>query len=230
MTTPPALIVRPSLGEQIDQALIRLSDAAWAEVAARPDSVTGAPVAVPPVVAAKEVINESRFAADFPVLRHLDRAIELARQGPLPDLAERFAAVAGHLRWSQNPNYTEENCDRRFLDGYAYSAFSGPQGPIHVDAPRGGFMLMGPDVLYKDHSHAPEEVYLILVSGGAQWRLDGGDWFDVADGDLILHRPWCRHGMRTGPEPLLAFAGWTQPGARLDIGFTDPASPAGRVG
>lgn len=219
--TETNLEVRPSLGEAADRALTDLNDATWAAVGARRDKVSGDSVAIPPFLPAADMVDESRFSNDFPVLRHLNRAIELAKQGPLAALAELFEAVVAHLRWSQNPNYTEANCERRFLDGYAYAAFSGPQGPIHVDAPRGGFMLMGPDVLYKDHNHAPEEVYLILTPGSAQWRLDRGEWFDVGAGDLILHRPWCLHGMRTGAEPLLAFAGWTEPGARLQIGFAD---------
>jgi hypothetical protein len=221
--TQSGLAVRPSLGDAADKALMALNDATWAAVAKRSDTVTGEAVAIPPFIPAETVVEESRFSTDFPVLQHLPRAIELAKQGPLKALAEQFEAIMPHLRWSQNPNYTEENCDRRFLDGYAYAAFSGPQGPIHVDAPRGGFMLMGPDVLYKDHNHAPEEVYLILTPGAAQWRLDGGAWFDVGAGDLILHRPWCLHGMRTGGEPMLAFAGWTEPGARLEIGFSESA-------
>lgn len=199
-------------------ALIRLNDACWAAIAARASRPDGHRVDIPPFVAAEAVEHESRFSRDFPVMRHLDAALALARRCDLAELAGAFARVAPGLAWSQNPSYTEANCTRSFLDGYAYAALSGPEGPIHCAAPRGGFMIMGPDVTYPDHHHEPREVYLVLTPG-TQWRLDRGEWFDVEAGDLIFHRPWQMHAMRTRGEPLLAFAGWVEPGSRLGIGW-----------
>ena len=79
-------------------------------------------------------------------------------------------------------------------------------------------MLMGPGVTYPGHRHAPREVYLLLTPG-TQWRLDEGEWFPVQPGDLLVHEPWQWHAMRTGAEPMLAFAGWLEPGRRRDIGW-----------
>lgn len=205
------------LNETTAAALEELNRATWEAVAARADMVTGQKVAVPAYQPASTWENESRFSADFPVLRHLPEALALARSGPLAELVDKFEAILPELRWSQNPNYTEANCSRAFLDGYAYAAFSGPQGPIHLEAPRGGFMLMGPNVDYADHSHAPREVYLALTP--ASWRLDQGEWFEVDAGDLVFHDAWQMHGMRTGATPFLAFAGWVEKGSRLGIGF-----------
>lgn len=201
-------------------ALRLLNQATWHSIEARSDKVTGVRVVCPEEIAASEWVQESRFSDSFPVLSFLDAAIDLARQGPLGDLADQFHEILPHLLWSQNPNYTEANCSRAFLDGYAYAAFSGPQGPIHVETPRGGFMLMGPNVTYPDHKHAAREVYMILA-GEAEWRLDNADWFRVGPGDLIYHDTMQPHATRSLSTPLLAFAGWVEPGARTGISFDD---------
>lgn len=194
--------------------------AAWQAVAARKDRRTGAAVEIPPLVPLEAPAVESRYAADFPVLRHLGAALALARRCALAELAARFERLLGGLAWSQNPGYDARNCEAAFLDGYAYAAFSGPEGPVYCAAPRGGALLMAPHVTYPGHKHAPKEVYLILTPG-AQWRLDAGEWFDVSPGDLIVHAPWVTHSMRTTRHPLLAFAGWLEPGDRRDIAWSD---------
>jgi hypothetical protein len=200
-----------------ETALSALSDRVWFRVSEGRDKLTGESIAVPPLVPADgDGSGESRFSDTFPALAHLDRALALAEDGGFGDVVSGFRAVLPSIRWSQNPSYTEANCDRAFLDGYAYAAFSGPDAPIRCAAPRGGFMLMAPNVLYPAHEHGPREVYWVITPG-TRWQLDHGDWFDVAPGDLILHRPWVPHAMRTGPEPMLAFAGWVEAGDRTSI-------------
>ena len=137
---------------------------------------------------------DGRYDDSYAVLQHLEQALALTSAAGSADIAHTFGQLTQTLRWSQNPSYTRENCAQSLLDGYAYAALSGPDGPLHAAAPRGGFHLMGPDVLYPDHHHAPREVYLIFT-GGVQWRLDQGDWFDVEPGTLLYHDAWQMHGM-----------------------------------
>jgi len=205
------------------QTIRHLSELAWREVCTRSDKRTGEQVEMPATVAVESSaphVLESRFATDFPALRHLSTALGLAGATELLALVEQFAAVVEHLRWSQNPSYDESNCSSSFLEGYAYAAFSGPDGPVQCAAPRGGMMLMGPNVHYVDHRHAPREAYLVMTPG-SQWRLDEGEWFDVVPGDLIVHDEWQMHAMRTRDLPLLAFAGWMMPGSRAAIELHD---------
>ena len=162
---------------------------------------------------------ESRFREDFPVLHHLAEALSLAARFELAEIAERFSRVMGNLRWSQNPNYDDDNSSRRFLDGYAYAGISGPDAPMLCTVPRGGLLLLGPGVVYPGHHHEPREVYLMLTPG-SQWCLDEGDWFDVAPGDLVFHDSWQMHAMRTRDKPLLAFAGWLDAGDRRGISWS----------
>lgn len=197
-----------------------LNDLTWAAIAARRDVVGGRQVDVPPTIAGPRQDAESRFSEDFAVLAHLDTALALVATTELAELGERFERIMHRLRWSQNPNYNAGNSSRAFLDGYAYAGFSGPDAPILCAAPRGGLVLLGPDVVYPSHHHQPREVYLVLTPG-SQWCLDEGEWFDVSPGDLLFHDSWQMHAMRTREQPLLAFAGWIEAGDRRAIGWSD---------
>lgn len=168
----------------------------------------------------QQELRESRFSDKFPVLDYLDPALALAAEHELADIAAGFAAIVSELRWSQNPTYDETNCTPEFLHGYAYAALTGPDAPIRCAVPRGGIFIMAPGLTYPGHSHEPREVYLILTPG-ASWRLDDGDWFGVNPGDMIFHESWQIHAMRSGSEPLLAFAGWLESGSRHSISWGD---------
>jgi hypothetical protein len=212
--------VKISAMPEATSELEKLNQVTWAAIAARPERITGRRVEMPAKIDCQRQDAESRFSDDFPVLGHLGSALALTAQGPLAEIGERFARVLHQLRWSQNPNYTEANSSRSFLDGYAYAGFSGPDAPLLCAVPRGGLVLLGPNVTYPSHHHAPKEVYLVLTPG-AQWCLDEGDWFDVDAGELIFHDSWQMHAMRTGEQPLLAFAGWIETGDRRAIGWSE---------
>ncbi|HUV22718.1 MAG TPA: dimethylsulfonioproprionate lyase family protein [Gammaproteobacteria bacterium] len=199
-----------------------LDELIWSRIVAQPERISGRQIAKPAQIDGERRDAESRFSDRFPVLDHIDTALALTAQGPLAEIGERFARVMHQLRWSQNPNYTEHNSKASFLAGYAYAGLSGPDAPLLCAVPRGGLVLLGPDVEYPSHHHQPKEVYLVLTPG-SQWCLDEGDWFDVAAGDLIFHDSWQMHAMRTREHPLLAFAGWIEAGDRRAIGWSAKA-------
>lgn len=196
----------------------RVLDESWRAVEARIDVISGGGISRPPAIPKDVPTRTARVGDDFPVLQHLPGAVEAASAGELADLAGAFAAMAGSIEWSQNSGYTAENSTQSFLDGYAYASFSGPDGPILCEAPMAGYMLLGPNVHYPDHRHEPREVYLVLTPG-AQWSLDSGEWFDVAQGSLIVHESWQKHAIRTGRTAFLAFAGWLDAGPRNGISW-----------
>ena len=78
------------------------------------------------------------------------------------------------------------------------------------------FLLLGPHTEYRDHSHAPREVYLVLTAG-PQWRVDGGDWFAVEPGQVVFHPSRQLHALRARSTPLLVFAAWLDRGERAAI-------------
>ena len=192
----------------------------WSIIAATPDRFHQNVITEPEFVAAQEGYNDGKLGDDFPVMKHLDEVLNLARDHGFAEVSDAFAAISSNLPWSQNPRYTKENGGLSLLNGYAYASLSGPEGPIRCMAPRGGLYLMAPDVIYPSHNHEPCEIYLIMTPG-AEWRLDEGEWFDVHPGDLIYHAPWQMHAMRSRDKPVLAYAAWLEPGDRASIGFTE---------
>lgn len=207
-------------------SLEQLETAIWDAVNARKDSVTGEAVPDTEWHPSDGTPDAAHYADDFPALRYLDEAVALATEAGFGEIAESFRALvrdpAQKMAWSQNANYTADRAGEALKNGYCYAALSGPDGPLFRAAPRGGLALFAPGVNYPAHNHAPKEVYLVLTPG-AQWQLDRGEWFDVKAGDLIYHRPWQVHSMRTTDQPMLAFAGWMELGDRGQIGFVPDA-------
>jgi len=143
----------------------------------------------------------------LPSCRHLGAALESAVAGPHAQLGSAFAALEPFLKWMQNPNYTGGQGDRAFLDNYAYCDFLGPRGLAKCGDLAMGCLLLGPGTLYADHAHPAVEIYLLL-SGPAEWRLDGGAWVVRSAGSLIHHASGQVHAMRAGDTPLLLLYAW----------------------
>jgi hypothetical protein len=89
----------------------------------------------------------------------------------------------------------------------AYAELVGPEGPVVSAKCRFGLYLQAPDCLYPPHSHAAEELYL-LISGSAEWQLDDSNPFTPPGSGLVHHLPWQKHAMRTGASSLLALWAW----------------------
>lgn len=68
-----------------------------------------------------------------------------------------------------------------------------------------GVPLLAPEVRYPDHTHPPEETYLVLSAG--QFRQEDGPWFEPGIGGSFYNPPGIVHAMRSNSEPLFAF--WT---------------------
>lgn len=137
-------------------------------------------------------------------LAHLARAAELA-----PPQALRLAGLlAGHrhaFRWGQT--YTTADFGRRFIDNYGWLEVFGTRGHFVNNNMAGGFLILGPDILYPDHHHIAEEIYIPLT-GGAEWRMADQPFRRREAGEVIHHASGVNHAMKTGNEPLLALYLW----------------------
>ena len=151
-----------------NEALHQVNQLTWSAIASRRDKLTGREIQVPKLQPLEERQIESRFGENFPVLDYLERALALAENTELAELAGGFATIVKNLRWSQNPSYNASNCAPVFLDGYAYAASSGPDAPIQCSVPRGGLFIMAPGLTYPGHNHEPREVYLVLTHSNYQ--------------------------------------------------------------
>ena len=136
----------------------------------------------------------------LPVLTHLGSIA-------LPSFGAEGAALlcesASHLPWTEDGFVLPAAIQGR----NAYAELIGPEGPLFSAQCRFGFYLQAPACLYPAHSHAAEELYMIL-SGSAEWSVDVAERFVPPVLGLVHHRPWQKHSMRTGSLPLLAMWVW----------------------
>jgi hypothetical protein len=137
-------------------------------------------------------------------LEHLDRLAKIAPHESR-SLAGFLAEHRESLCWGQT--YTAADFGRDFTDNYGWLEVFGTRGHFANDSVAGGFLILGPDLLYPDHHHVAEEIYVPLT-GGTDWRKGEAGFRPRAAGDVIHHPSNVNHAMRTGAEPLLALYLW----------------------
>ncbi|QKC83377.1 dimethylsulfonioproprionate lyase family protein [Mesorhizobium sp. NZP2077] len=137
-------------------------------------------------------------------LRHLDRAAELAPSEAKP-LVQVLAEQRNDLRWGQT--YTEADFGKAFIDNYGWLEVFGTRGHFTNDEVAAGLLILGPEIIYPDHHHVAEEIYIPLT-GGTEWRMGEGGFREREAGEVVHHASNVNHAMRTGSEPLLAIYIW----------------------
>jgi Dimethlysulfonioproprionate lyase len=115
-------------------------------------------------------------------------------------LAQAFAGIEGALGWGRRASARES--EQTFWNGHANAMILGPGGMEARDDLWIGATVMAPGVVYADHHHPPEEVYLSL-SPGAWWNA-AMDWTDPGPTGAIYNPPGITHAMRSGAGPFLA--------------------------
>ncbi|MER8462347.1 dimethylsulfonioproprionate lyase family protein [Mesorhizobium sp. M1396] len=137
-------------------------------------------------------------------LRHLDRAAELAPPDAKP-LVQLLAERRFDFRWGQT--YSEADFGAEFIDNYGWLEVFGTRGHFANDEVAAGLLILGPDIVYPDHHHVAEEIYIPLT-GGAEWRMGESGFCMRTAGEVVHHASNVNHAMRTGKEPLLALYIW----------------------
>lgn len=140
----------------------------------------------------------------LPCLRHLEGLAQSAAQRERPILA-LLARNHARMRWGQT--YTTADFAPHFLDNYGWLELIGTRGHFACDRLAAGFLILGPGIVYPDHHHVAEELYVPL-SGAADWRKGGGGFMRRAAGEVIHHPSMVNHAMRTHGEPLIALYLW----------------------
>ncbi|MEI9409443.1 dimethylsulfonioproprionate lyase family protein [Mesorhizobium salmacidum] len=137
-------------------------------------------------------------------LRHLDRAAELAPMAAKP-LVQLLARRRNDLHWGQT--YGEADLGKDFIDNYGWLEMFGTRGHFANDEVAAGLLILGPGIVYPDHHHVAEEIYIPLT-GGTEWRMGEGSFRTREAGEVVHHASNVNHAMRTGKEPLLALYIW----------------------
>ncbi len=148
----------------------------------------------------EEELTATRAAAGE-AADNLARAIEGTGDGLSPALT----LAAPHLAWHEGGFGKTRDRGRITLLVSQLLNRTGADGIGNVKL---GLLLIAPQYAYPIHSHAAEELYLVL-SGGLDWRVDGKEIGPKSAGDFVHHSPWQRHAMTTGADPALLFWGWT---------------------
>ena len=150
---------------------------------------------------------------DCPVSLILTRAAELAGRGGSGPSAQRLERHAAQLCWGQT--YTSADFGQHFMDNYGWVELFGTRGHFVHDRTAAGFLVLGPDVVYPDHHHVAEEIYIPLT-GGAAWRMGDGPFVEREGGEVIHHASNVNHAMRTasGAAAGALSLAWRTVGAR----------------
>jgi mannose-6-phosphate isomerase-like protein (cupin superfamily) len=140
----------------------------------------------------------------LPCLRHLDRIAGLA---PPQAKAVVHELLQGRNEFCWGQTYSAADFGQGFLDNYGWLEILGTRGHFVHEEIAAGFLILGPHLLYPDHHHTAEEVYIPLT-GGTEWRMGNGGFVRRDAGEVIHHPSNTSHAMRTGEEPLLAIYLW----------------------
>lgn len=138
--------------------------------------------------------------AQLPVCAHLPAALA-ACPPSRKAVAGALGALLPRLSWGRRK--TADPSDTAFWHGHANTLLAGPGGLEERDDLMVGATVIAPGVLYPDHTHPPEEVYLSLTAG--EWWNARMDWTDPGPEGLIYNPPGILHAMRAAPgQPFLA--------------------------
>lgn len=113
-----------------------------------------------------------------------------------------FAVIEPRLAWARRGG-DSPNASDGFADGHANALIAGPGGLERRSDVWLGVSLLAPHVRYPDHTHPPEETYLVMSEG--EFRHGDSGWFVPGTGGTLYNQPGIVHAMRSGETPLLAF-------------------------
>ncbi len=128
-------------------------------------------------------------------VRHLDEALALETEHTiLKSVIARFQAIEPWLDWNWRSTY-DNSASENFLMGHANGMVVGPGGVEERQDLWLGVSLLAPHVRYPNHSHPPEETYLVLSEGEF---MQEETWFSPGIGGSFFNPPGIKHAMRSG--------------------------------
>lgn len=136
--------------------------------------------------------------------RHLDAVAPQPDALPedLRHLMQQFRALEPSLIWRPRSGSTA-GASESFAEGHANTMIVGPGGLERRTDASIGATILAPHVRYPDHTHPPEETYLVLSPG--HFSHDHQPWVEPGVGGTFHNVPGIVHTMMSGTVPLFAF-------------------------
>lgn len=126
-----------------------------------------------------------------------------------PALAFSIRAASPYMDWVTYDLYSEAEIGPVFGHSHAYCSIFGAEAAIAASGFDFGLFLIEPHVFYRDHCHIAPEIYLPLT-GPNGWRFAPDAPLTVLPAHRpVWNEPMAIHATKVGPQPFLAFFGWT---------------------
>lgn len=109
------------------------------------------------------------------------------------------------LHWG---NWGETELDDAVSSSLFSTELVGPDGHFEHSGVRVGLLISAPATDYPLSSHSGEETYFV-ISGTAEWVVEGADYTPKKPGTFIYHPAWVAHGRRTLGETFLGAWRWS---------------------
>ena len=161
------------------------------------------------------------FLADLPLVQELEERTGtpsiLSVVSVLDDLGPTIpetdtlvtAVLQSAMAQSWRQPYAVEDFGADFAARSAWFAIADRDGPLVMTTGLVEIMLLDAHLTYPMHSHAPEELYVVLA-GEVWWQAEGDPdapaWRHA--GDFIHHPSRRRHALTAGEKPALLLALW----------------------
>lgn len=146
--------------------------------------------------------QRSTPGSQLPVCSHVSAALATAGKNEvLRPIVAAFTALEPNLVWKPRLS-SGPHASANFATSHANAMIAGPGGLEERDDLWLGVSLLAPHVRYPDHTHPPEETYLVLSEGDFMQGAD--NWFTPGVGGSFYNPPGILHAMRSGDAPLLA--------------------------
>jgi dimethylpropiothetin dethiomethylase len=142
-----------------------------------------------------------QMPAEKPVTRHLRRALDQGRGGPMAPIIRSLDAISPALSWQ----YGYEKVPPALASSYAYAEIAGPHGPVVTADVILGVVLFAPACTYPAHAHKGITESYVCLSGAVSENHQGV----YVPGSMIFNPPDHLHRITVGDrEPALLAYAW----------------------
>ncbi|MDF1749045.1 MAG: dimethylsulfonioproprionate lyase family protein [Alphaproteobacteria bacterium] len=140
----------------------------------------------------------------LPIIEKLTRLPQQA-SGRSRNLVDQIVQLAPDIPWQQT--YVEEQVGKHYLQNYGWFNLLSPEGMFYSETIRISIGVWLKPIFYLEHSHEPEEDYLILAGGGL-FRSEGCAPRQCGVGDTVHHTSNQRHSIDMADSDMVALAFW----------------------